>query len=145
MATATASDTLNQLLAIVVRSFPSYLSYAKPWTASTDGRALAALELIVADQRALAERITSAVLEGGGQPDPSEYPMEFTDTHDLSLDYSLRQAVRYQHADIAAIQHGADAARDAPEARALIDEALSMAKKHLAVLEGLIADRRGTP
>ena len=137
MATATAQDTLNQLLAIVVPSLPSYLTYAKPWTPSTDERAMAALEQIVADQRALAERITAAVLDSGGQPDQGEYPMEFTDAHDLSLDYLLRQAVRYQKADIAAIQRCVDELRDAPAARVLSDEALSMAKKHLAMLEEL--------
>ena len=44
------------------------------------------------EQDAFAERVFDAIDDLGGLPDTGEFPMEFTDTHDLSIDYMLREA-----------------------------------------------------
>ena len=68
---------------------------------------LEALEQIVAEQDAFAERVFEAIDDLGGLPDTGEFPMEFTDTHDLSIDYMLREAVGYGKQDVAELEAAA--------------------------------------
>jgi hypothetical protein len=145
MTETSTHEILNRLLAIVGHSFVTYMTYAKPWAPATDRRALGSLDQIVAEQRSMAERISTVVLESGGHPNRGEYPMEFTDAHDLSLEYLLRKAVVYQQADVTSIERCVTALRDAPTASALAEEALAMAKRHLALLEELMPRRSGFP
>jgi hypothetical protein len=64
--------------------------------------------------------------------------MEFTDTHDLSIDYMLREAVGYGQQDVANLEPVAKLTNLAPHAEPLVAEAFNMAKRHLATLEGLV-------
>ena len=134
-------EILNRLLAIYCRSFPMYLTHARPWTHVGDQRAIEAVELVVADQRAIAERISQLILEGGGLPDPGKFPLLFTDVHDLSLDYLIREAIQYQKADIVAIQQCVEAFNYVLAMKPLAEEALGLAKGHLESLEELIATK----
>ena len=69
--------------------------------------------------------------------------MEFTDTHDLSLDYLLGKLAFYQKQDIAAIEQCVPDLAGDPQGRALAEEALGTARGHLESLEELLAANAG--
>ena len=98
------------------------------------------IEEIVAGQDALAERVSEHIFESGGLPDHGEFPIEFTDTHDLEIDFLIQEAIGYQKQDIADLEECVDALRLAPAAQSLAAEALGMAKGHLESLEELHVD-----
>jgi bacterioferritin (cytochrome b1) len=131
-------DVLNKVLGIVLRSFPQYLRWSRPWVPPGHERALEVLEKIVVEQEGFAERIFDAIDDLAGLPDTGEFPMEFTDTHDLSIDYMLREAVGYGRQDVAALESAAAAPNVAPQAATLVTEALNMARRQLASLESLV-------
>jgi bacterioferritin (cytochrome b1) len=132
-----AIELLNQLLAVECYSFPMYLSYAAPWTHHGDERATEALSNITADQQAMAQRIADLIDRLGGRPQSGEYPMEFTDTHFLSLDYLLKELACYQRQDLAAVETIARQLGDEREARELAEETLGMERAHLEAIEAL--------
>ena len=130
-------DVLNRLLAIHYRSFPMYVSNARPWTHGGDEKIVETLRHIVVDQQAMAQRISAQIIEQGAAIHGGRFPMDYTDSHDLSIDFLIRRAVAYQRQDIAAIDQCAQELRLATHAKSLADEALGMAKGHLESLEEL--------
>ena len=128
---------LNTVLATVLRSIPQYLRWSRPWVPPGHERELSTLEKIVNEQDAFAERVFDAIDALGGLPDSGEFPMEFTDTHDLSLDYLVRQAIWYARQDVANLEAAAATPGLAPSAEPLVRDAVPMAKRHLASLEAL--------
>jgi bacterioferritin (cytochrome b1) len=142
MSNATNTESiaaLNRVLATALRSFPQYLRWSRPWVPPGHERVLEALERIVSEQDAMAERVYDAIDDLGGLPDTGEFPVEFTDTHDLSIDYMLREAVGYGQQDVANLEPVAKLTNLAPHAEPLVAEAINMAKRHLATLEGLVS------
>ena len=137
MSQVEANDALNRVLALLCRSFPMYLRDAPPFIANGDQRAIAAIDQIVADQTLLSGRIGRFIMSNSGRLETGEFPMEFTDAHDLSVDYILRLAITYQKQDITAIEQMVDEVRLNPAAANLAEEALGMAKGHLQSLEEL--------
>jgi hypothetical protein len=132
-------DLLNRLLAIEYRSFPMYLTDAAPWTREGDEKATLALDNIVGDQKGMAQRIGEFILDSGWRVETGEYPMEFTDTHFLSLDFLLKELVRYQRGDVAAIERIVLQLGDDRLARELAEETLGMERAHLESLEALVS------
>src|SRR5262249_10499764 len=132
-----ANAALNRLLVILYRSLPMYLADAAPWTRPADEEAKKVLGHIVADYKKYAGRIAELLLERRHVLGFGEYPMAFTDTHDLSLDYLINELISYQKQDIGAIEQcGADLRTDLP-AKALAEEILGNARGHLESLEEL--------
>ena len=129
---------LNRLLAIHERSFVQYLEYARPYVPPGREDLLEALEAMDRDQDVLAGRISHMIIDAGALPRSGEFPMEFTDMHDLAVDFLLQAAVRYQEYDVAAIQEIVDRLQAEPAARAMAEEALGMAKGHLDTLRELV-------
>jgi bacterioferritin (cytochrome b1) len=129
---------LNTVLGVELRSFPQYMRWSRPWVPPGHERDIAALEKIVTEQDALAERVFAAIDDLGGLPDSGEFPMEFTDTHDLSIDYMLREAVGYGRQDVADLEAAAATPTLAPQATPLVNDAVNMAKRQLATLESLV-------
>lgn len=127
--------TLNRLLQIHYRSLPMYLSSARPWVPHGHEKAAAALDLIVADQTRMVENISNELLNVGGDIDLGEFPMTYTDLHDLSVDYVLGELVEAQRRDVAAIEECVAELGGDP----LAQEALGAAKGHLESLEEAIA------
>jgi hypothetical protein len=72
-----------------------------------------------------------------------EFPMEYTDTHDLGIEYQLTSAVDYQQQDIATIQQLIGELQPFPVAKTLAEEALGMAKGHLEALQELVSQPAG--
>lgn len=133
---------LNRLVQIHNRSLAMYLHSARPWTRPGDELASETLKMIAADHQRTVDRLGRVVLDFGGRVDMGEFPMEFTDLHDLSMSFLLKELVRYQKRDIRRIQQCIDDLRLAPLARAVGEESLGAAKGHLDTLEELIAGRR---
>jgi bacterioferritin (cytochrome b1) len=131
-------DLLNQLLVIEHRSFPMYLTDASPWTHEGDERASETLRNIVLDQRATAQRVVELILQLGGRFEVGEYPMEYTDTHFLSLDFLLKELLRYQRRDVSAIERIVVTLGAHREARELAEETLGAERAHLEAIESLV-------
>lgn len=125
---------LNQLLAILCRSFPQYMTWARPYVPAHRKEVLEAIEDLVAQQESVAERISQMLVDADALPRTGEFPMEFTDMHDLGIDYLLSAAVEYQEQDIAAISNLVDELRTTPAAKAIAEEALGMSRGHLETL-----------
>ncbi len=132
---------LNRVLGVVLRSFPQYLRWSRPWVPPGHERELEALERIVTEQEAFAERVFDAIDRLGGLPDTGEFPMEFTDTHDLAIDYMMREAVGYARQDVAELESVAAMPNLSPEIELLVKEVLSATKRQLASLEALVPEK----
>jgi len=132
---------LNRLLAILCRSFPQYLQYARPYIPLGNEDVVETFQSIVADQNGLAQRISQMVSSGLSWPRCGEFPMEFTDKNDLEIDFLIRAAIAYQEQDIAAISQLVEQLQSAPAAKALAEEALGMAKGHLDSLQDLLKSK----
>jgi hypothetical protein len=130
-------DTLNRVLVLLQKPFPQYLRYARPYIPAGREAVLETINDIVTCQDGLAERIEHFIFEAGGLPDPGRFPIEFTDTHDLDIDFLIREAIGYQKEDIANLEECVERLRLAPAAQSLTSEALGMAKGHLESLEEL--------
>lgn len=128
---------LNELLPLLSRSLPQYLQWSRPHVAPGREEALAAVLDVARDQEALAARVGRLIEDAGGRAFTGEFPMEFTDLHDLDLDFLLPLAVRRQQRDLAALGDLAQQASPAPAAKALIEEAVGLAKGHLETLREL--------
>lgn len=136
MPTLDRAATLNRLLQIHYRSLPMYLASARPWVPAGHEKAAETLELIVVDEKRMIEKISEALLDVGADIELGEFPMTFTDLHDLSVDFLLKELVEAQRRDVAAIEDCvADSAGDP-----LAQEALGAAKGHLESLEEAVAE-----
>lgn len=130
-----AISALHELLALTRGSFPHYLHFAHPYLTTGDQQCLRTLDDIVADQEVLAQRVVEQ-LERRGKLVPSvEFPMTFTDSHDLALGYLIERAIRYQRQDLAALHRLSDSLDCHPSIRSLVLEAKGMARAHLEALE----------
>lgn len=136
--TSETLDKLNQLLAILKNSFPQYLQYSRPYVPPGRGETLEALAAIALDQQSLADRVSRIVYEGGDLPQAGEFPIEFTDMHDLSVDFLVNATIFYQQQDVEAIARLVDQLQTAPAAKAIAEEALGLAKGHLDALRELL-------
>ncbi len=141
MPQANVNDALNRLLMLLCRSFPRYLVHAPPFMRNGDRRAVEALQQIVADQEQMSQRVSRFILANEGRLEPGEFPMEFTDTHDLAVEYIIKLAINYQKQDIAAIEPIVEQLRLNPAASNLAEEALGLAKGHLESLQELAHQR----
>ena len=130
-------QALNQLTAILGRSFPQYLRYSRPYIPPGHDRVVETLEQIATDQDTLIQRVERMVVNAGAFPDEGEFPMEFTDTHDLGIRYQLSEAIRCGRQDVENLAACADSLNLAPAAKALAEEATGMTKGHLHLLEEL--------
>lgn len=138
---ADAIHWLNRLLAIHCKSFPQYLQWARPHVPAGRQEEMEAIRGIALDQDALADRISRMIVDADALPRTGEFPMEFTDVHDLDIDYLLRAAVGYQEQDVKAIERLVERLETAPAARAIAEEALGMAKGHRDALRELAKPR----
>ncbi len=101
--------------------------------------AASVLALIVEGQRKLAGQVAEWILDHGGQPEPGDYPLAYSDAnwHFVGLGYLLRPLIEHQKADIERIARCVAELRDDRSARVLAEEALGEAKAHLESLEEL--------
>ncbi|MEX0643291.1 MAG: hypothetical protein WD468_11350 [Pirellulales bacterium] len=133
-------DVLNRVQVTLRSSFPQFLRYARPFIPAGRENVMKTVEEIVTGQNALASRVSEYIFDAGALPEKARFPIEFTDTHDLEIDFLLEEAIGYQKQDIADLAQCVDELRLAPAAQSLAAEALGMAKGHLESLEELPVD-----
>jgi len=133
---------LNRLLAIVGRSFPQYLRYSRPYVPPGRESLVEAIEALVDDQNGMVERLSQMLSESQTSPRFGQFSMEYTDLHDLDIDYLLGVAVKYQQQDITSIAAIAEQLQLAPAAQSLAEETLGMAKGHLDSLRELLPQEK---
>ena len=134
---------LAQLLGIVSKSFPQYLRYSRPYVPPGRENVMETLHAIAGDQDVLADRISHMITEAGAPLRTGEFPMEYTDTHDLGIDYQIDSAIDYQQQDIQSIEQLIAQLGAFPAAKSLAEEALGMAKGHLESLQELTEQPAG--
>ncbi|QDS98711.1 hypothetical protein [Adhaeretor mobilis] len=130
--------SLNRLLAIQCRSFPQYLQWSRPYVPRGREEIMETILTIVADQDAIADRISHMLQESNGWTRTGDFPMEFTDLHDLNIDFLLNAAVNYQEQDVEIIDSLVQQLSTSPAAKAVAEESLGMAKGHLDLLRELL-------
>jgi len=137
MDTSDIIRVLNRLLHTICRSLPMYLDEARPWTCRDDEEMETALRNLVADQRLMAEQLTSAIVEQGGRPSPGRFPTRFTAANDLSLDFLRKLLIEHQRCDVEAVRRCVSDLSAAPVMKELAEEALGNAQGHLEILDGI--------
>jgi hypothetical protein len=130
-------QVLNRLLTILYRSLPMYLTYAHPWTHRGEEKALAALQHIADEQKQMAGRIAQYILDHHGPIEMGEYPIDFLDMHDLSLEFLITRLVQCQKNDLAAIEQWVVELKADRQATMLAEEALGAARAQLESLQEL--------
>jgi hypothetical protein len=134
-------DLLNELLVIHSCSLPSYLGSWKPWARQGDQQSLRVLRNMSAEHSRMADRIARVITRYGGYPDRGSFPMLFTDMHDLSTDYIVRNVREFQKRDLRRIEEIAESLAAYPDAHAVAQECLGAAKAHLDLLNELESPR----
>jgi len=136
---------LNRLLGTQTHSLAIYLTYTSPWIHNGDERAVAVIKQVVGEQKRLGERIADHIIGRIGRVDGGAFPMEFTSTHDLSLDYLLKLLIKHQGQDIRTIEACVPLLHDDPAGHSLAEEALGAAKGHLESLEEVAVEMAKPP
>ncbi len=129
---------LNRLYVIQTRSLPMYALDASPWTHPGDDKASQAVAHIVADQQAMALRLAELIDSRQGRVERGSFPMQFTDTNMLSLDYLLTEMVTCTRQDIETIRKCVERLAGDREALELAEEVLGSERAHLEALEALL-------
>lgn len=137
MSSPDSTTVLNHLLGLLRQSFAQYLRFARPYIPRQKSSVWATITDIAAAQDALAERVGEQLVAAGARPNAGEFPMEFTDAHDLGVDYLIREAIGYQKQDIAELESLAATPGLSPAAQSLVSEAVGLAKGHLESLQEL--------
>lgn len=140
MSSADTIDCLNRVLEILERSFPQYILWARPYIPAGRENVMQMIETIVTGQNALAERVSDYVFEAGGLPDHGKFPTDFTDTHDLSIDFLVEEAIDCLKQDVDDLAGCVEKLRVTPAAQALASEALGLTKGNLEQLQRLPRD-----
>ena len=133
-------DLLNALVQMHCRSLPMYLASAAPWTTSeqTVGRAL--LQSIIADQGEIVDKFADVILQRDGIVERGAFPTEFTDLHDLSLDYLMHEMAEKQATNVKAIERATELLAGDDDALELCQRTLGVAKAHLDSLNEYVRD-----
>lgn len=132
---------LNRLLTILSRALPVYLKNTTPWIKPGQEDSLALLRRIADDQEQMAGRVFDFTNEHYGPPEVGEFPIDYFDTHDLSLEFLLKKLVRGQHNDVRALESVVKDLENDRQAMLLAEEALGAARGHAETLEELSAGR----
>lgn len=124
-------ELLNQVAALHHRSLPTYLTYARPWVRSGSEANAAIIEDIAADHHDLVQRILR-VLEADDRPVMlGDFPMNYTDLNDLSLDFILQELMHYERRLLKTLEEIASWMDRDQSSYLLVNMAIGMAIGHL--------------
>jgi hypothetical protein len=132
-----ANLALNEILVILHRSLPVYLSHAAPWVAYGNEEAHRVLARIVAEKEDHVHRLTELLDARRYTIDRGEFPMDYTSLHDVSLDYLLNELIGGQRQEVQRIDDCERRLAGDREGRVLAAEVLDTAQRHLRWLETL--------
>jgi bacterioferritin (cytochrome b1) len=139
MPSPTPVDLLNQVLAMLRKSFPQYARFSRPYIPPGHEQAWRMIKDIATAEESLAHQVSDEILSMGGLTHAGDFPIDFTDTHDLGIDYMVAEAMGYQRQDIAKLETIIEGLKSTPSAHAAVEEILSVARRHLKTLEDLHA------
>lgn len=135
---STSIADLTRLLQMHATSLPTYLANAHPWIGIGQRQSEDCLNQISRDHQYMAGKILQRILDLGGSPgQTSGFPMEFTDLHDLSLDYILKEVLRHQQALESITNECVTKLASQPESQSIAYEAAGMARGHRELLQEL--------
>jgi hypothetical protein len=130
-----ANQALNEILVILHRSLPAYLSHAAPWVAFGNDEMHRVLARIVAEKEDHVHHLTELLDARRHTIDRGEFPMDFTSLHDVSLDFLVKQLIRDERQEVARIEACERRLAGDREGRVLVAEVLATAQRHLRWLE----------
>ena len=136
--TSAATDTLNQLLHLLMRGLSAYVAEVNPWTQPGRQPLRKALANLAADRRLFAIRINQAILDRGAYPDPGAFPLEYTGLNDASIEYLAHELIDSLHVDIEILQEISAQLAAIPELHALTEEILGNTIGHAEILEKMM-------
>ena len=137
-------DVLNDLLILHNRSLIAYLSDAVPYVGRGEEPVAEQLRSMAQDHRAMVDRLGRNILELRGAVNHGVFPIQFTDLHDLSLEYLLGELICRQQSAIENIETCVERVQGDPELKGVAEEALGEAKAHLDVLKELCGQTKPT-
>lgn len=132
-----AINVLNELLVIHFRSFAQYLSATHPVVQSGDDESVELIRDIVVDQQKHCSRLADMIQRRGGRIEQGDFPMDYTDTHDLGIDFIVSKLINEQVRDIHSIEKCLSRLQDDVPATVLAEESLGAARAHLDSLQEL--------
>ena len=144
MPSPTPVDLLNQVLAMLRKSFPQYARYSRPYIPPGHEEAWRTIKDIATAEESLAHQVNDEILSMNGLTYAGDFPIDFTDTHDLGIDYIIAEAMGYQRQDITKLETIIEGLKPTPSAHAVVEEILNVAKRHLKTLEDLHANPRSS-
>ena len=131
----TAESALSTLLLLMRCSFAQYLRYAHPFVRRNHTEAINVLDDIVADQTLMADRAEAAIESMGRVPPNVDFPLEFTDSHDLAIEYLVARAIKHQEQDLETLGRLSASLTHHASIRSMAEEAKGMAQAHLESLQ----------
>jgi len=129
---------LNQLLHLLCRGLPSYLTEAKPWSQPEHQSLCNAMANLVEDRQMYADRVAKAILDRGGYPDPGQFPLEYTSLNEVSMEYLVHELIDSLRADMEILQGYSAQLAEIRPLHALVEEIIGNTKGHREILEKVI-------
>jgi hypothetical protein len=129
------ADVLNQLMHLLCRGLPNYVVEINPWTRLGCQSLRDALTNLVDDRRLFAERTVQVIMDRGGNPDPGQFPLEYTGLNDVSIEYLAQELINSLHLDIEILQELSTQLATIPELYAFTEEILGNTIGHAEILE----------
>ena len=130
-----AIDALNDLLVIQFRSFAQYLLATHPLIQHGDDEAVEMILDIVEDQQKHCSRLADMIQRRGGRIEQGDFPMDFTDTHDLGIDFIIKKLTAEHLRDVEAIRSCVARLEGDVPGTVLAEETLGAARAHLDSLQ----------
>jgi len=124
-------ELLNRVAVLHHRSLPTYLTYARPWVRAGSEAKAGIIDDMAADHHDLVQRILR-VLEADDRPVMlGDFPMDYTDLNDLSLDFILQELTHYERRLLNTLQEIASWMDRDESSYLLVNMAIGMAMGHL--------------
>lgn len=139
--TAQTVIRVKNLLRRELSSLLAYLAGAWPWASSAERAVAEQMQRLIAGEQEAHLKLGAALRKARVVPPAGRFPMDFTTAHYLGWDYLLPRLIAEQKGLIADLEQDAAAADEAD--RSLFADFLALKKKHLAEMEGLLAEHAG--
>ena len=135
--------TLNRMLSRDSSSLLQYLRGAWPWTSTSEQPVLERLRVLQAEETRAIRKLVEFLLKHRGTPAGPVFPEEFTTLHFVGLDHLLPRLVTFQRWLVRGNEEDVANFTD-PVARGYSEPLVAMNRRHLAELEKLATEHRGT-
>lgn len=135
---AQTQTLIQDILRRESRSVLRYVAEAFPWINSTEDKALAAAQRIIAAERqAVVDLGQYLIRQRVALPFFPSYPASFTTINFLAFDYVLPLLVDYERESLAELERDLSAIKE-PGAHAAVEKLLTVKRRNLTELEALL-------